>query len=100
MSEADRELKKLKDELFVVQKSELDFNDAIGLEKECLPLAPMVRYFREFNLLNKQSYRASQGIPKGCILIGSPGCGKTRMGRCLAGHCDVNLIVLPGATIS
>lgn len=84
-------------QLFPLQKgSELRFNDVIGATEAKTSLADVVAY------LESPARFADMGAkpPKGVLLSGPPGVGKTILARALAGECNANFISVTGSDFS
>ncbi len=82
---------------FALQKgSELRFDDVIGAADAKTSLADVVAY------LESPQRFADMGAkpPKGVLLSGPPGVGKTILARALAGECNANFISVTGSDFS
>ena len=82
---------------FPLQKgSELRFKDVIGVTEAKTSLADVVAY------LEAPARFAEMGAkpPKGVLLAGPPGVGKTILARALAGECNANFIAVTGSDFS
>lgn len=83
--------------IFPLQKgSELRFKDVIGATEAKTSLADVVAY------LESPERFAEMGAkpPKGVLLSGPPGVGKTILARALAGECNANFISVTGSDFS
>jgi cell division protease FtsH len=70
---------------FEDRTSTIGFNDVAGLDDVVHDLLDLVRY-----AANPGRYAAlGARLPAGILLFGEPGCGKTLLGRALAGEVDV-----------
>jgi len=69
------------------------FNDVAGADEAKEELVEVVDFLK-----NPAKYRAIGGkIPKGVLLIGPPGCGKTLMAKAVAGEAKVTFFRISGA---
>jgi cell division protease FtsH len=69
------------------------FDDVAGVEEAKLELAEIVDYLK-----NTRKYQAlGAKIPKGVLLLGPPGCGKTLLARAVAGEAGVPFFHISGS---
>jgi cell division protease FtsH len=69
------------------------FNDVAGVDEAKAELMEVVDFLR-----NPQKYQRLGGrIPKGVLLVGPPGAGKTLLARAVAGEADVPFFFLSGS---
>ena len=69
------------------------FNDVAGIEEAKEELQEIVEFLK-----NPSKFQALGGrIPKGCLLIGSPGTGKTLIARAVAGEASVPFFTISGS---
>ena len=74
-------------------KKKVTFNDVAG----CDEAKEEVREIVEF-LKNPQKFQDIGGrIPKGCLMVGSPGTGKTLLAKAVAGEADVPFFSISGS---
>lgn len=74
-------------------KSEVYFKDIIGVEEYREEIQEIVDYLK-----NPEKYeKAGAKIPKGILLYGEPGTGKTMLAKALANESNVNFIYKSGA---
>ena len=75
------------------EQSGVTFNDVAGIEEA----KEEVREIIEF-LKNPRKFRRLGGrIPRGVLLVGEPGCGKTLLARAIAGEADVPFFNISGS---
>lgn len=79
--------------LKIIRNNKIKFNNVVGMEEIKKDLLKTVEVLK-----NPKEY-ASKGIraPKGIILEGPPGNGKTLIAKALAGEADMNFIATKGA---
>jgi ATP-dependent metalloprotease len=83
----------MKDELQLAQTPDETFANVIGDEEAKEDLSDIVQY-----LANPGKFTDLKAtLPKGVLLIGPPGCGKTLMARALAGESGVPFLFTSGA---
>ncbi len=69
------------------------FNDVAGIDEAKEELQEIVEFLK-----NPSKFQALGGrIPKGCLLIGSPGTGKTLIARAVAGEANVPFFTISGS---
>jgi len=79
---------------YVIQKgSELNFNDVIGVDEAKNSLIDVVSYLKSPTRFSDMGAKP----PKGILLSGPPGVGKTVLARALAGECNANFIAVTGS---
>lgn len=79
---------------YVIQKgSELSFKDVIGVDEAKTSLVDVVSYLKSPTRFSEMGARP----PKGILLSGPPGVGKTILARALAGECNANFIAVTGS---
>ena len=67
------------------KKTDVRFSDIIGIEEFKEELEDIVRY-----MSNREKFlKSGATIPKGVLLIGPPGCGKTQLARAVAGEANL-----------
>ncbi len=77
----------------VENKSNVKFEDVAGLEEEKQEMVEIVDFLKEPDKFQKMGAR----IPKGILLCGKPGTGKTLMARAIAGEANVPFISMSGS---
>lgn len=74
-------------------KSSITFKDVKGLDEEINELAEIVDFLK-----NPDKYRTlGAKIPKGVLLDGEPGTGKTLLAKAIAGEADISFISTSGS---
>ena len=69
------------------------FNDVAGIDEAKMELSEIVDFLRE----PKKFVRLGGRIPKGVLLMGSPGTGKTLLARAIAGEAGVPFFSISGS---
>jgi cell division protease FtsH len=69
------------------------FADVAGIEEAKTDLMELVDFLRDPNKYQKLGGK----IPKGCLLVGSPGTGKTLLARAIAGEAKVPFFTISGS---
>ena len=75
------------------RKTKIKFDDVAGLEEEKGELKEIVEFLKEPEKFTKMGAR----IPKGVLLYGKPGTGKTLIAKAIAGEADVPFISMSGS---
>ena len=84
---------KSKARLFLENKPKITFNDVAGLEEVKEELQEEIDFLR-----NPRKFSAlGAKIPKGVLLVGPPGCGKTLLARAVAGEAGVPFFSVSGS---
>ncbi|OGB63737.1 cell division protein FtsH [candidate division CPR3 bacterium GWF2_35_18] len=84
---------KSKAKLFTKDKTRVTFNDAAGVEeakKELQEVVEFLKYPKKFTSLGAK-------IPRGVLLVGAPGTGKTLLARAVAGEAGVPFFSIAGS---
>ncbi|HIJ66853.1 MAG TPA: ATP-dependent zinc metalloprotease FtsH [Planctomycetes bacterium] len=69
------------------------FNDVAGIEEAKEEVAETIEFLK-----NPKKFRKIGGrIPRGVLLVGPPGCGKTLLARAIAGESDVPFFSISGS---
>lgn len=79
--------------LFNEQMKKVTFQDVAGVDEAKEELGEVVDFLK-----NSDKYKAlGARIPKGILLLGAPGTGKTLMGRAIAGEAGVQFFYISGS---
>ena len=73
--------------------SKVHFDDVAGAEEEKLEMAELVSYLKE----PKKFAKFGAKLPKGVLLVGPPGCGKTLLAKAVAGEAGVPFYYISGS---
>lgn len=76
-----------------VEKSNTSFKDVMGADEAKQELQDIVEYLKNPGKFS----RLGAKLPKGVLLVGPPGCGKTLVARALAGEAGVPFFFASGA---
>ncbi len=71
----------------------VNFNDVAGCEEEKEEMAEIIEYLRNPARFTKMGAR----IPKGVLMVGAPGTGKTLLAKAVAGEADVPFYSISGS---
>ena len=75
------------------RKTKIKFDDVAGLEEEKQEMIEIVEFLKKPEKFTKMGAR----IPKGVLLYGKPGTGKTLIAKAIAGEADVPFISMSGS---
>ena len=75
------------------RKTKITFDDIAGLDEEKEELKELVEFLKQ----PKQFAEMGAKIPKGVLLYGKPGTGKTLIAKAIAGEADVPFISMSGS---
>ena len=73
--------------------SKVHFDDVAGAEEEKTEMAELVSYLKE----PKKFAKFGAKLPKGVLLVGPPGCGKTLLAKAVAGEAGVPFYYISGS---
>jgi cell division protease FtsH len=79
--------------VFAKQSTGVTFNDVAGVEEAKDELQEIVEFLKN----PKKFMRLGGRIPRGVLLVGDPGCGKTLLAKAIAGEADVPFFTISGS---
>jgi len=74
-------------------KMNITFKDVAGIEEAKEEVAEIIEFLRN----PKKFQRLGGRIPRGVLLVGPPGCGKTLLAKAIAGEADVPFFTISGS---
>jgi len=74
-------------------RAKVNFQDVAGVEEAKEELSEIIEFLRN----PKKFQRLGGRIPRGVLLIGPPGCGKTLLAKAIAGEADVPFFSISGS---
>ena len=80
----------------MVEDTGVTFKDVIGLDKQMAELQDIVRFLKEPEKYEEKGAT----LPKGILLFGQPGVGKTHIARAIAGEAEVPFFELSASEIN
>jgi len=75
------------------ERNKVTFNDVAGIEESKEELKEIIEFLRD----PKKFTRLGGRIPKGVLLVGAPGTGKTLLARAIAGEAGVPFLSISGS---
>ena len=84
---------KSKAKVYMETDTKVTFEDVAGVDEAKEELQEVVRFLREPDAYG----RLGAHIPKGVLLVGPPGCGKTLLARAVAGEAQVRFFSINGS---
>jgi cell division protease FtsH len=74
-------------------RAKVTFKDVAGIEEAQEEVAELIEFLKN----PKKFQRLGGRIPRGVLLIGPPGCGKTLLAKAIAGEADVPFLSISGS---
>lgn len=75
------------------EQSKLNFGDVAGIDEAKEEVAEIIEFLKH----PKKFQRLGGRIPRGVLLVGEPGCGKTLLAKAIAGEADVPFFSISGS---
>jgi cell division protease FtsH len=75
------------------EKTKVTFDDVAGIDEAKEEVAEIIEFLKN----PKKFQRLGGRIPRGVLLIGPPGCGKTLLAKAIAGQADVPFFSISGS---
>jgi cell division protease FtsH len=75
------------------EQSKVRFSDVAGIDEAKDEVSEIIEFLRH----PKKFQRLGGRIPRGVLLVGEPGCGKTLLAKAIAGEAEVPVFVISGS---
>ena len=75
------------------EHSNITLNDVAGIDEAKDEVAEIIQFLKD----PKKFQRLGGRVPRGVLLVGSPGCGKTLLAKAVAGEADVPFFSISGS---
>jgi cell division protease FtsH len=75
------------------EQSKIRFSDVAGIDEAKEEVSEIIEFLR----YPKKFQRLGGRIPRGVLLVGEPGCGKTLLAKAIAGEAEVPVFVISGS---
>ncbi len=75
------------------EQSKVTFGDVAGIDEAKDEVSEIIEFLRH----PKKFQRLGGRIPRGVLLVGEPGCGKTLLAKAIAGEAEVPVFVISGS---